>query len=79
VSWNHRVLRRKEGEGYTYAIHEVYYDPDGNVAACTENPVAPYGESLDELIEDVESYRRALNLPVIDYDTVGVAVASVGF
>ena len=71
-TWNYRVLERKDkktGEK-TYAIHEVYYNENGNPDGCTKNSIAPMGESLEELKGDIEYYLRALKKPVLVYDSL---------
>jgi hypothetical protein len=66
VSWNHRIIRYTDGEGTThFGIHEVYYGSGGEPEMYTENPVAPYGESLDELRRDIEHMMGAFNHPVL--------------
>ena len=67
MTWNYRVLQRtdeKTGEK-TYAIHEVYYDKTGKPEACTEDAVAPMGETPEELREDMEHYLVALKNPIL--------------
>jgi hypothetical protein len=61
MTWEYRVFREDNG---TYVIREVYYD-NGSIVACTENAVAPMGESLDELQKDIEWFNEALKLPVL--------------
>ena len=71
-TWNYRVLERKDkktGEN-PYAIHEVYYNEEGKPDGCTENAVAPMGESLEELNNDIVHYLRALKKPVLVYDSL---------
>ncbi len=71
-TWNYRVLERKDkktGEKI-YAIHEVYSNDEGQPDGCTENDVAPMGESLEELKDDIEYYLRALKMPVLVYDSL---------
>lgn len=77
MGWNYRVLRRKlKPESavlgqpvYGYAIHEVYYDADGNPTSCTETGCAPFGESEKELREDLIMMRfDACSRPVLDYE-----------
>lgn len=68
-TWNYRVLKKtdqKTGETI-YAIHEVYYDDAGKPETCTENPVAPAGESLAELKRDMDHYLLALHKTVLEY------------
>jgi hypothetical protein len=62
-TWNYRVIV-KNGR---YAIHEVYYDKEGEPWTCTEDPVCPEAETLDALREDMEYYRLALERPVLEY------------
>jgi hypothetical protein len=68
--WNNRVIRRThvrdEGVWITFGIHEVYYT-DGKPTSCTENPVEPFGETIEELQEVMEHYRLALEKPTLDY------------
>lgn len=79
--WNYRVIRHKETINlssnpmekedqsfYWYAIHEVYYDKDGNPTSITENPCDPYGEDLSELKENLEKMNAGLKKPILDYD-----------
>lgn len=63
MTWDYRVIV-KDG---SYYIYEVYYDDDGNPGAFTEDPVSPFGESLEELKEDLKHFSDALSLPVLDY------------
>ena len=73
MSWNHRVMKRsythKDGTiEYTYAIHEVYYDKEGNVDSYTEDSVAPQGETLEELEKEIELFKKAILKPVLNYE-----------
>ena len=61
MSWNYRVLERA-GE---FAIHEVFYDAAGTIIGWTETPVFPRGESLEDLVQDLERYADAVKKPVI--------------
>ena len=65
--WNYRVLRFQTPGMLDpqYAIHEVYFDAEGRITGCTEEEVSPFGESLEELREDLEAYKKALDLPVL--------------
>lgn len=71
-TWNYRVLERtdKNSGDTTYAIHEVYYNDEGKPDGCTENSVAPMGESLAELKADMDHYRQALEKPTLVYDSL---------
>ena len=70
--WNHRVMRHNTGTEDEYlAIHEVYYgmdDEDGKgKTGWTQDPVAPYGDTLNELRETLERMLRALDKPIMEY------------
>jgi hypothetical protein len=70
VSWNHRVIKKtyKQGEETThgYEIHEVYYDKDGRIDGWTEQPVNPYGDTVEELHADLAYFLNALDKPVLE-------------
>lgn len=70
--WNYRVLRKtfKIGEEieHRYAIHEVYYNTDGEPVTCTVDSVEPSGETEEELRRDIKNYLKALDKPVLDFD-----------
>jgi hypothetical protein len=62
--WNYRVVGIETDAGMEYAIREVYYDDDGEVACSTGGgPLAPYGSTLDELRSEFAGYVEAMNLP----------------
>jgi hypothetical protein len=66
MTWNYRVVRVEE-EGYDrYQLYEVYYDDDGKLEGMTENSMHPYGESVEELQNDLEYMMEALRKPVLD-------------
>jgi hypothetical protein len=71
MSWNHRVIKKTykyDGEeaSYGYEIHEVYYDKDGRIDGWTEQPVNPYGETVEELHTDLAYFLNALDKPVLE-------------
>lgn len=70
MSWNHRVIRRKSGLGFEpefiYAVHEVYYDENGEIDGWTEQPVSPAGDDLEQLSGDLSRFSAALRLPVLE-------------
>ena len=64
--WNYRVVRTKEEQYDSYQLYEVYYDDDGKIEGMTENAMEPYGESVEELQNDLEYMMEALKQPVLD-------------
>ena len=72
MSWNYRVVKHKnyhEVEEY-FTIHEVFYDTPGDERpnSITIEPVALFGETLEELQADFEAQKEALSLPVLRYE-----------
>ena len=65
MTWNYRVLKHGDQE---FAIHEVYYHPDGNPRMCSERAISPYGETLTELNNDLAHMTDALDQPVLNYE-----------
>jgi len=68
TGWNYRIIKKTVKEEVVYGVHEVFYDASGSPKACTESPVEPWGESLDELIADIERMRAAADKPTLNYD-----------
>ena len=68
MSWNHRVMKSKDGDDYFYQIHEVNYDKEGKVDGYTARGTSPCGNSLQELKEDLERMLNCLNKEVLDYE-----------
>jgi hypothetical protein len=64
--WNHRVCKNTEQGEIFYNIHEVYYDDDGKVEGWTQNAVAPLGNDLDELRNELKWMLEALDKPILD-------------
>jgi hypothetical protein len=70
MSWNYRVLKRRDGSDVSYGIYEVYYDDAGSVVACSESPSEPYGETFEELVADLKLFAVATTQPPLDYDEI---------
>jgi hypothetical protein len=65
--WNHRVMRHKK-EGKTWlAIHEVYYNDEGEPHSWTEEPVSLAGECIEDLREELKQILRCLDKPTLEY------------
>lgn len=62
MQWEYRVFRENDGG---FVIREVLYDSDGSIVACTQDSVEPFGESLEELAQDIEWFKEALNKSVL--------------
>ena len=71
ATWNYRVVKRTTEHETFYAIYEVYYDEEGNVIACTVNPVPCFGEDLSELEAAHVLMAEAFSKPTLNYDDIG--------
>ena len=67
MSWNYRVFKHTDNNGEWFALHEVFYDSpeDERPNSITIEPVALFGETLEELRADFEAQKEALSLPVL--------------
>ena len=73
-TWNHRIVKKRDPnykEGaiwpveFYYEVHEVHYNNNGDLCAITEDPIAPYGESIDDLKETLEWMLNACDKPIL--------------
>ena len=76
MSWNYRVVRRlypeqEEGDRVIHGIHSAHYSKDGKVRAISVEPevVLSAEGDLAGLRETFSMMARALEEPVLDYDT----------
>ena len=68
MSWNHRLMKMKDGEDDFYQIHEVFYDKEGNVESYTKNGVTVGGKDIGEVKWVLLEMLAALDKPVLDYE-----------
>tara|TARA_Y100000004_G_scaffold43366_1_gene47469 strand:+ start:3297 stop:3530 length:234 start_codon:yes stop_codon:yes gene_type:complete len=65
--WNYRILK----QGDSFQIHEVYYDSDTDkVLGCTEQGMKPFGETIEEVREDLKMMAAAFEKEVLNYDDI---------
>ena len=71
MTWNHRVVRRRDADGtYVFGIHEAYYDAHGRCYAVTAESVAPIGSTPEELNGELMLMKSAAKRPVLCYEDV---------
>ena len=68
MSWNHRLMKMKDGEDDFYQFHEVFYDKEGNVESYTKNGVTVGGSNIGEVKWVLLEMLKALSKPVLDYE-----------
>jgi hypothetical protein len=73
--WNYRVVRVKYPRPKSlgddeleegFGIREVYYNDDETIYAMSKEDMAPYGETVEELKDNLEQMKEAFNAPVLD-------------
>ena len=68
MTWNYRVVRQIDPNGDEYlAVHEVFYDKDGNPNKVTVDPVPSHGNTLMKLRDNHAVQSRAFNEPILNY------------
>lgn len=68
--WSYRALRHVQNGEEHFQIHEVYYDATGKIRACTQNEIAAFGETKEELMESLRMMLRDCERSVVDYDKI---------
>jgi len=77
MSWNYRVMKHvgaPDGTNDWFAIHEVYYDNNGNVASWTVDEIAPISDHEGGLLEIIDLMRGCLNKPTLELNEAGELV-----
>ncbi|MDD5180855.1 MAG: hypothetical protein PHT15_06305 [Gallionellaceae bacterium] len=69
--WNYRIVKKAGPEGVGYYLHEVCYNNSGEICAMAQEPSFPFGETLEELLHDLENMLKdAKNQPVLKHDKI---------
>lgn len=75
MSWNYRVVHQHGehlGQSWeTYAIHEVYYNAEGEPYMVSARPDRTSAEALAELRQVWRMMGEAFAKPVLEYDEIG--------
>jgi hypothetical protein len=67
MTWNHRVVRKRQDGETWLGIHEVFYDlPDESGPAWTNDPIEVVGETIEELRDTLNHMLACLDKPIID-------------
>ena len=69
MSWNYRIFKSYypgiEDE-HCLDIREVYYFEDGTISSWTKEGVSAFGDTLEELRDDLWMMLRAFEFPTLD-------------
>lgn len=60
--WTYRIVRDPAGR---YSIREVFYENDGQLLHYSQQPVAPLGSSLEDLLHLIHHFQEAFNSPIL--------------
>ncbi len=53
-----------------YHVHEIYYGEDGSIESWSKDPVAPMGETTEELREDIKYFIHAFRRPILEQNEI---------
>lgn len=70
MTWNNRVIHRNIDGVDMYTIHEVFYDENGKMMACTVEPAEAYGETISELLRTLSMYIDACAKPIVEWEDI---------
>jgi len=65
--WNHRVMKRKDGDDDWYQIHEVYYDSKREPDSWTADGISPGGNTLEDLRDELIRMLEATEKEILIY------------
>ena len=72
--WTYRVFRDNQGR---YSIREVFYNRESRTLIdYSKVPVAVVGSSVEELIQMVQWFKEAFDLPVLSLEEVDAEIAN---
>ena len=67
--WNHRVVKHTYMNGSTwYEIHEAFYEEGKPADSITRYAIAPGGETIEELAEELRRMLKATEQPALNYE-----------
>ncbi|MEM9543218.1 MAG: hypothetical protein AAGA60_27480 [Cyanobacteria bacterium P01_E01_bin.42] len=72
--WTYRVFCDNQGR---YSIREVFYEQDGQIIDCGKIPVAVVESSLEELIQLIQWFKDAFELPVLSLEETEAKIAAL--
>jgi hypothetical protein len=73
--WTYRVFRDNQGR---YSIREVFYEQDNTIVNYSKTPVALVGASFEELMQLVQWFKEAFDLPVLSLEEIDAQIAKQG-
>lgn len=70
--WNYRICKQRtmNPDEDLFAIHEVYYEKNGNIYLIADEPARVWGESPEDLKNNLAMLLEAFQQQIIDLDEV---------
>lgn len=70
MTWNHRVMKhdKADGDDDWYQIHEVFYNSEGERESWTVGGIAPGGNTLEDLRDELHMMLEATEKEILDYE-----------
>ena len=70
--WTYRVFCDSQGR---YSVREVFYERDGTIVNYSKTPVVLTDNSFEELIQLVQWFKEAFDLPVLFLEEIEAQLA----
>jgi hypothetical protein len=72
--WTYRVFCDSQGR---YSIREVFYERDGSLIDYGKSPVAALSNSQEDLMQLIQGFKEAFELPVLSVEEVDAQIAEL--
>jgi hypothetical protein len=72
--WTYRVFCDSQGR---YSIREVFYERDGRLINYGKSPVAALSNSQEDLMQLIQWFKEAFELPVLSMEEVDAQIAAL--
>jgi hypothetical protein len=69
-TWNYRICKESTKHGVKYEVHEVYYDENNQIRGFSKDAIAPFGETPEEVADDLAKMVASFSKGVLDLDTL---------
>jgi hypothetical protein len=69
--WTYRVFRDSQGR---YSIREVFCEQDHTIVNYSKTPVALVGASIEELMQLIQWFKEAFDLPVLVLEEIDAQI-----
>lgn len=70
--WTYHVFHNQDG----YCIRVVYYENDQTVIGYEKEPAVPTGATAEELLQDIEWFKQAFDLPIVTMEELDAEIAA---